>query len=293
MRKLGPSVRAVLPVLTLLLVTACTASPQVGGEATTDGAVKPVRPSGVLTAPPEEKLPGVGECFDAKVLGRVPCTRPHDAEVTWLETLPENLPKAYPDDATLLANSIPRCSEKLVEYMGSEAAPASRLRVSTIWPDKALWATGQHYVICTVVEVGPDGQPVSRTGSLKGALQKDFWAYQLCTAGAPSTAETLVGVPCNQPHVGEALPAVKNLGKATDKMPPLEQLNATMEKHCRQQVIDYLMALEGRPDVAASWRVPTERDWAEGYTVGTCFAETSKPVWATVRGLGATAALPG
>ncbi|MGO1053918.1 septum formation family protein [Crossiella sp. CA198] len=286
---------AILLALSALLTTSCTAgTATVPGEPTTasTGQSAPARPSGVLTAPPEEKLPGVGECFDSKVLGKVACTRSHDAEVTWLETLPQHLPKAYPDDATLLANSIPRCTEKLAEYMGSEAAPASRLRVAAIWPDKALWAKGQHYVICTVVEVGPDGAPVSRTGSLKGALQKDFWAYQLCTAGSPSKAETLVGVPCNQPHVGEALPAVKNLGKSTDKMPSAEQLHASMDKHCKQVVIDYLLALDGRPDVATSWRVPAERDWSEGYTVGTCFAETNKPVSKTVRGIGGQAELP-
>jgi hypothetical protein len=279
----------------LAVLTACgqqvPGTPVAESQLDEDGGGPPAR----ITAPPaalDKGQPGPGECLDSKKFAFSDCAQPHDIEITQAGQLPQGLPGGYPDEQSMLRAALPPCRAALQDYLGSQDSDATRLQAWAFWPNRERWQHGDRWLLCAATELGPDGRPVSRTGTVRGALVgAGFAGFQLCTAGSPSKEPQLRTVGCDQPHLGEALPGVLALGKATDPVPSQDQMNAAAREHCSRALAGYLGAA-GRGDVFPAWRMPGPQDWAQGYTDITCYAELARPVSSRLQGIG-TGQLPG
>lgn len=237
-------------------------------------------------------LPTPGQCFNSAEFVPLDCAQPHEAESIGGGQLPADLPAEYPGEQVLRTAAVPPCRAALTSYLGGQDADATRLQVWAFWPGQRGWRDSDRWLLCSVIEVGADGQPVRRTGSVRNALADGkFNAFQRCSAGSPSKDQQLTMTGCDQPHLGEALPGVLPLGNPTDPMPSTDQMNKAAREHCDRATSDYLGA-SGRQDVWTTWRMPNESSWAEGFTNITCYAEATRLVTGTMRGIG-TAPLPG
>lgn len=231
--------------------------------------------------PPSGQI-DVGDCVSVADFAMVDCAQPHEIEVYRFDPLPADFPPAYPTAATLLPQFEPRCRVDLLSYLGSQDADASRLRELLYWPARQDWNSGQRWVLCAVVEIGPDDRPVRRTGRLGGALRDGLGQFQACSADRPSEG-TLRVVPCAEPHHGEAVPGVLVLGAASDPPITAERANTVAEPHCRR-VIDAFLGDEGDlPEVRYSWRYPLATSWPNGYTSVVCYVETDIPITGSLR----------
>ncbi len=231
--------------------------------------------------PSSDSIP-LGGCVSIPGFTVVDCAQPHELEVFHIAEMPADFRNAYPTPAALLPRFEPRCRAELAEYVGSPDVDASRLREFVYWPSQQGWNSGERWVLCTVVEIGPDDRPLRRTGTLSGVLREGLGQFQACSQGPPSQAALRV-VPCTEPHRGEAIPGVLSLGAPTDPPVPVEQANAVADPHCRRATDTFLAAPGGRPGVRYSWRYPLPESWPHGYTSVVCYAETDSPVTGSLR----------
>lgn len=247
--------------------------------------------SGRVTVPGNmygENPPAPGQCLDTGNAVVVDCGDPHDAEVISSGKLAAT---TMPDEATAATMTMPICRAKLAEYLGGPDADATNLVAMPLWPNEQQWAKGERWLLCTVAEVGADEKPVQRTGSLEGALQNaDSLRFQTCAVSSPSRDAKIRRGPCDEPHLGEALPGVISLGKPGDPMPPTEVINRIAQERCPGVLAGYLGA--STQEVLPAWRLPNAESWARGYTNLVCYAEAVRPVRVRLRNLG-QAVLPG
>ncbi|HEY2723264.1 MAG TPA: septum formation family protein [Pseudonocardiaceae bacterium] len=218
-----------------------------------------------------------GGCLAADTFAAVDCNQPHELEAFHFTALPVDFPQRYPTPDTLLPRFEPQCRAELPGYLGSADADASRLREFVYWPSQPGWNAGQRWVLCAVVEIGPDDRPIARTGSLQGVLRDGLGRFQTCSATPPSQGNLQV-VPCTEPHRGEAVPGVLVLGDPTSPPISAAQANARADPHCHAKINAYLGSPTGRATVRYSWRYPLPESWANGYTSAVCYAETDTPV---------------
>ncbi|WP_168200672.1 septum formation family protein [Allokutzneria sp. NRRL B-24872] len=284
---------AVLALSAFALLTGCTAAVSPEPLPVTQQPSQPgeARPQATTSAA------GTGtalasQCIDGKRFVVVDCAQQHELEVTQPERFPATMPKEYPDEAALLAVAMPKCRAHALAYVGDQL-DASRLQSWPVWPTKDGWAKGERWLTCAAVELGPDDKPVSRTGSVRAAMAgANFYKFQVCTAGSPSRDNQLKLAPCDQAHLGEAVPWVLSLGKATDPAPSPEQMNAASEPHCKAMANQYLAAPNGRKDLTLTWRLPEVKDWPLGHTTAVCYLESAKPLTKTLLNIGENAPLP-
>lgn len=223
-----------------------------------------------------------GACVAVTDFTVIDCAQPHEIEVFRFDPLPADFPLAYPTAATLLPQFEPRCRAELLDYLGSPDVDASRLREFVYWPSRQDWNDGQRWVLCAVVEIGPDDQPMQRTGALNGVLRDGLGQFQACSADRPSVG-TLRVVPCTEPHHGEAVPGVLMLGAATDPPVTAERANAAAEPHCRRVINAFLGDDADQSAVRYSWRYPLSTSWPNGYTSVVCYVETDVSVTGSLR----------
>lgn len=223
-----------------------------------------------------------GDCVTLARFAVVGCSQPHELEVYRFTRLPATFPAAYPTPAGLLPKFEPQCRAGLTDYVGSRDADASRLREFVYWPSSQSWHSGERWILCAVVEIGPDDRPMQRTGALGGALRQGLGQFQSCTVDPPSEG-TLHVVPCLQPHRGEAVPGVLVLGAPADPPFTAEQANAVAEPRCRRSIDAFLNSPGRKHGVRYSWRYPLPQSWSYGYTTVVCYAETAEPVTGSLR----------
>lgn len=223
-----------------------------------------------------------GGCVSLTDFTVAECTRAHELEVFRFTLLPADLQTSYPTPAGLLPRFEPQCRAALPEYLGSQDVDASRLREFVYWPSRHGWQSGERWVLCAVVEIGPDDRPLRRTGALRGALRDGLGEFQACAEGPPSQGALRV-VSCAEPHRGEAVPGVLLLGAPADPPVAAAEANRAAEPHCRRTIDAFLGAPGGRPDVRYSWRYPLAESWPNGYTSVVCYAETDTPVIGSLR----------
>ncbi|MGQ0777124.1 MAG: septum formation family protein [Pseudonocardiales bacterium] len=224
-----------------------------------------------------------GDCVSATRLEVLDCAQPHELEAYHFAQLPSDFPAAYPTAATLLPRFEPQCRARLAEYVGSPDVDASRLREYVYWPSPQGWNDGQRWVLCAVGEIGPQDQPLLRTGTLRGALRDGLGQFQACSKDPPSVA-TLRVVPCSEPHRGEAVPGgVLVLGAPSEPPVTAERANAAADPFCRRAADAFLGGSGTRPGVRYSWRYPLPESWPNGYTAVICYLETDAPVRGSLR----------
>ncbi|MEU5690683.1 septum formation family protein [Actinosynnema sp. NPDC020468] len=239
-----------------------------------------IRPS--LT-PVRDELPQAGRCTDDG-LAVVDCAAPHEAEVVGVGGL-DGMSGGLPTDVDLRKAALPGCRTAVTSYLGSPDHDATRLQARVFWPSRDGWARGDRWVLCTVVEVRPDGVVVKRSGSAKDLLKAaGFPTVQLCAEGSPAKDDSLKPTTCDRTHLAEAVPGVVGLGVVTDPVPSKDEVDTIVKSRCATAVRGYLNA--DRPDVIASWRTFGEQGWAEGFTTAVCYAEASRPFTGTLWGIG-------
>jgi putative regulator of septum formation len=238
--------------------------------------------------------PEVGQCLETVRATLVDCARPHDAEVLSVvqlpDTVPTTVPSSLPDERTMTSIALPICRSAMGEYLGSQDADATNIMAWAFWPNDQGWSRGDRWLLCTLAEVGPNGQPRTRTGSLRGALTGNgVYGFQVCSLGSPSQDAEIQKTACDTPHLGEALPGVINLGRSIDPLPAADTINDIAGRECGARLTDYLGA--PNPAVRPAWRIPNADSWQRGYTNIVCYAEPAQPVSVRLRGLG-SAPLP-
>lgn len=278
MRRSGARLLLGVAALAVVLVAGC--SRMVEGTPVAGLQDSPATPSSPQL-PPSSQI-SVGDCVSVGDFAVVDCARPHEIEVYRFDLLPDDFPRTYPTAATLLPQFEPRCRADLLGYLGSQDADASRLREFVYWPSRQDWTSGQRWVLCAAVEIGPDDQPVRRTGALGGALRDGLGEFQACSVAPPSEGMLRV-VPCAEPHQGEAVSGVLVLGAPTDPPVTAEQANAAAEPHCRRIIDAFLGERGDQPEVRYSWRYPLNTSWPNGYTSVVCYIETDVPVSGSLR----------
>jgi hypothetical protein len=288
--------RALGAALTVLALAACT--DQVAGRPAGVASALVPQPSGQIKITPTARipaaqLPAAGKCLESASFRTVECASSHDAEVVAVGELPaQGDPTSYPLERDLRRAALPPCRAALADHLGSTDSDATRLQVWAFWPSPDGWAAGDRWRLCAVVELSPDGKPVTRTGSVKGLLAAaGFGTFQLCSAGSPSAEQRLTLAPCDGPHLAEAVPGVLSLGKAGDPAPSEEQVNAAAKDHCTKAVAGYVGAAD-RTDVFPAWRTSGAQGWSEGFTSAVCYAEATRPFTGRLWGIGRNA-LPG
>ena len=264
----------------LAVVLAAGCSRVVDGNPVADPFRSPASSSSSPFPPSGPLRPG--DCVSVTGFTVVDCAQPHELEVYRFDPLPLEGADTYPTAATLLPRFEPRCRAELIDYLSSPDADASRLREFVYWPSRQGWDAGERWVLCAVVEIGPDDQPIRRAGGLRGVLRDGLGEFQACTTGPPSQGPLRV-VRCAEPHRGEAVPGVLVLGSPTDPPVTAEQANAAAEPHCRRMVDDFLGTAARPAGTRYSWRYPLSRFWPNGYTSVVCFVETQTPVTGSLR----------
>ncbi|CCH35615.1 hypothetical protein BN6_84000 [Saccharothrix espanaensis DSM 44229] len=263
-----------LLALSLASTTACTS--QVSGSP--DGEV--VRPS--LT-PAATDLPRAGQCTDG-ALAVVDCAKPHEGETVDIGQF-TGMGADYPSERDLRRQGVAGCRQAVAGYLGSPDHDATRLQAHVLWPSRDGWAMGHRWRLCSVVELGPDGQRRKRTGALRDLLKgAGFGQVQLCAQGSPSKDADPKVTLCDGPHLAEAVPGVLDLGEPGDPAPSREQVDEKAKDHCATAVAGYVGAQ--RSDVAASWRSFGSQAWSEGFTAVVCYAEATRPFTGRLWGLG-------
>lgn len=220
---------------------------------------------------------GLGDCLAVTGFRVVSCAEPHELEVFHLTDLPADLSGSYPTPATLLPRLEPRCRAELPRYVASPDVDASRLREFVYWPSRPSWQAGERWALCAVVEIGPDDQPLRRSGALAAALRDGLGALQACSRDSPSQGRLHV-VPCSEAHRGEAVPGVLTLGRPSEPAMSAEQANTAAEPHCRRAIDAFVGAPGDQMGLRYSWRYPLPQSWPNGYTTVVCYAETAAPV---------------
>ena len=254
-----------------------------GCSAAVQGSPLPA-PSRSSPAPSSAPLPvgahRPGECLSVSDgIAVVPCDRPHKYEVMVSDALPATIPATYPPK---LGTTIgPICKSTLVPYTGSPDVAASRIEAAMLWPQEPEWTAGQRWFACLVDEHGLGGT-VQRTGSLRGVLTGGLGAFRQCLAGNPADPGPAQVVPCEQPHLSEAVTPVLVLGAATDPVPTADQVTARANPFCHDAVATHL----GRPrtDVGTGWTYGSPEQWKSGYVTATCFAVAASPVTGSLSG---------
>ncbi|MEV4311599.1 septum formation family protein [Actinocrispum sp. NPDC049592] len=269
----------------LLAVSACdtgttttAAPPNGGGQVGTSTSQRITLPSNMYGEHP----PTAGQCLDSGRSAVVGCGEPHDAEVVNVGKLTAT---SMPDEDDAATITMPLCREKLAGYLGGPGADATNLVAMPLWPNDQQWQAGQRWLLCTVAEVGPDERPVLRTGTLEGVLRTaDQLRFQTCSVSSPSRDPKIQRGPCDQPHLGEALPQVVSIARPGAQMPSTDSINALAQQRCPAMVQSYLGGQS--KEVLPAWRIPNAESWARGYTNIVCYAEAIRPVRVRLRNLG-------
>lgn len=263
----------------LLGITAC--DPAAEPKPAPTSATRVTMPaSNYGVAPPKP-----GQCLDTGNASVVGCAQPHDAEVVNTGKLTGT---TMPSETTAATLAVPQCRESLAEYLGGPDMDATNLVAMPLWPNQDQWARGERWLLCTVVELGSDGKPLRRTGSLEGELQgNEVYRYLTCSVSPPRAFRR---GPCDGPHLGEAVPGVVNVGRVGGAMPSTDSMNRVAEARCPALVRQYLGGES--EEVATTWRLPDADAWARGYTNVVCYAQAARPVRVRLRNLG-QGTLPG
>lgn len=231
---------------------------------------------------------GVGECLDGDNPGPVDCSEKHTVEITKEGTfgggLGSTLEGTPPDEATVFRTVFGQCRAAAAEYLGSDAYDASTLGAWLMWADAEDWKAGHRWYRCGVAQLDGEGEPVERTGSIRGALARNFDGYRVCSATRPS-AEPPETVPCTEPHLAEAV-GVVNAGRPGEDVPSGPEFDQRARGTCGTKVREFVGA--NRRDVAPSWRWPDATNWRIGFTNITCYAELSRSTTGSVRGIGSS-----
>lgn len=283
-------------LLAVLMLTACaeeiggtaqpetapaTTTPDAGGTVPGTATPTPTKP-GRSSEAPDRPIAGAGQCVAGSDPSPVDCDRPHTVEITLAGTFGGAMPEEPPSREHVFEAVFPACRTQAAAYLGDDRYDMTTLAAWLLWAGPEDWRQGARWYRCGVAQLGPDGDAVSRTGSVRGVLAgAGLDAYRFC-AVEPASEELPRPIACDQPHRSEAV-AVLPMGKPDEPLPSDKEFAAAARDGCRRALRDYVGV--SRDDVFVSWRWPDEVNWRHGFNNLTCFAETHEPVTRTLKGL--------
>lgn len=110
----------------------------------------------------------IGDCFDAAGLGsevaeipHQPCTDPHDAEVFYVGTYPDQA--TYPTDDEIDTFIVQQCFPAFQAYVGRSFEAETELDIAWFYPVPSGWSSGDRGITCHLMRL--DGGKI--TGSVK------------------------------------------------------------------------------------------------------------------------------
>lgn len=262
-------------------LSACGNPSGVDGDLTDDWA-----------APPEPTVfvPAAGVCHPTfQTVGYlhayhpVDCAQPHVAETLHLGTVtgPEAGRDAPPKSGSAGLRALRGdCEKKTNEYLGGHWR-SGRLAMTVVLPSPYAWTGGARWYRCDVKEVKSldVGDPVERSGSLRGALKgasdlahRCFQPRRLPTTDQVSGMEA---VPCGTKHRSEFAGIWTAPNTSYDAF---EKDTARVHKGCRGVIAAYAkIPNDGdiKFRVGSIYYPPEENEWVEGHRSVQCFLWTS------------------
>jgi hypothetical protein len=98
----------------------------------------------------------VGQCFDGLAANqdvrvqRVPCRRPHQAEVYGLVTVSA---RRFPGADELRLEAATQCAQRFAAYTGEPAGPGTEVAFTEVVPTLASWAAGDRTALCLALGI--------------------------------------------------------------------------------------------------------------------------------------------
>lgn len=263
----------VLAAAACLAATACSGAPEgVDGDLTGDWG---------SFAEPVGFVPEAGVCHEEPFQPSAPaaeyrpvdCAQPHLVETVHVGTFEEDAAErdAPPEvGSSALRAAYRECQKEAAKVLGAD------FRYGKLWlgvavPSAAGWEGGARWFRCDLLETARVyGEPVTREGSLAGALGEDGepdLALGCFTVEVDDSAvKRMTPVPCNEPHEAEFVGVYRS---GADDYPEISDEDAEGLVHdgCREQVAKYVdVPVDGdlvfRTGTIVDWM--SEDDWRAG-----------------------------
>jgi Septum formation len=282
---MGGRLRALLCVVLLCALTACGLPGGVDGDLTDDWAVPPA---------PGAFRPRAGVCFDdlddtAPQASYAPfdCADRHLAETFFVGDL-----TGSPSDGDAAVQAYARCSAGATAFVGAPWR-TGRLTVQQVLPGPDAWTGGARWFRCDIGELDfSTGHPVSRTGTLRGALAAAGPVRLRCFDPRVSGEQVhgMARVPCDRPHHAE----FAGLWQAPRSGPRIRDDDPRLQRGCRRTIARFAgVPDDGDLQYRVGWLAFTpDAEWSLGERAVQCFLWLDgEPLTGSFAGAG-TARLP-
>ena len=226
-----------------------------------------------------------GQCLDwsqqrARDAHVVPCSQQHLFEVTSVQNISRQYPRAAPAPSLQKWREIAekRCGKNIEKYLGEPLDPHGRYSLTILRPTKAEWQRGERKVRCGLQRTGPGGGLLPTTGYAAEQPQSSVFEPGTClgllgkSVGGP--------VDCAKPHSYEIVATLDLTTefKFTDGYPSSEDQNAWLDKKCNTALKAYT---GGGADISdrglmLGWDTVKEESWNAGSTKVNC--KVGKPL---------------
>jgi hypothetical protein len=223
----------------------------------------------------------VGTCVtwtnaNATDLREVDCAQPHLFEVTGAADISGQYPASapLPDAVTWQRVTQSSCAASATAYLG-KLDPNGRYMVGALRPTEAQWNDGDRSLRCGLQGSTPLGQPMSTTGTAKGADQSGVYPVGTCLAlngkapGGPIT--------CGTSHAYEIVGVVSLKDKFPTGYPSTDQQQTALGPLCEAAANTYTKNQDlGTYHLTLTWNTIKQESWAAGSYQTNC--EIGKPL---------------
>jgi len=172
----------------------------------------------------------------------VDCSEEHTAEVTYIGTYPDDLPKPSEVGYDIYAYEEQMCPyPEAVNYF-TKVRPRISTRVTGTFkvPTDDQWADGDRTVVCLAVSYSGEGSQQSWKGSLPKLLAgPGFVEFLGCQSTKPKTGVWIGHSECTSKKQWLLVTGVKVKGKATSKPYPGKAVQASADKACKKKAKKY------------------------------------------------------
>jgi Septum formation len=288
---------AVLAVMALLLLGACSGSGNSAGTTSGSGSGKSAgTTSGSASSPPTSTpsasgssssgspsaspangkgvapKPRAGDCYNvtAKQFQRqrdgsrpVPCSHLHTAE-TFAVIAASPYPKR-----NVINQAWRNCQIRFAVYIGNTTT-VSTLGLTLMLPSQAQIAQGQHWIRCDAIQTpyynATVGEPLH--GTLHDALRGHVpQGYRGCARRWPKSGSRVHFSSCAHKHQAELIPVAKNLGGPSAPYPGTKKVRKQSKQFCARVFQHYV------PQTRHYYfYYPTAGSWRSGSHATTCWA---------------------
>ncbi|HET6625292.1 MAG TPA: septum formation family protein [Nocardioidaceae bacterium] len=275
----------VFAAATLLLLGACTPSPDASPPSATSPAASPSAgassaspgPARTTGAPPAPAPPD-GGCYRLTFAQLRPasndsepvsCRDPHTAQTIHVGELDAVEPDAV---STQVSTTCPR---KLAAYLGGDRSTRALSRFKVVWftPTPEQLDRGATWFRCDAIAFAGHEElaPLPAPRRLAGLLDNDraLERYGLCGTAAPG-ARHFARVICSRRHSWQAIATIRIDGGA--RYPGVRKVRVAGDQSCKDTV---RRVSDSTLRFRYGWEWPTKDQWERGQHYGFCWAPDS------------------